>query len=63
MEFTLPQLAVYTLLVFLAGVAVPLLLLRGVLQDREDSCFLSFVLVAIFVIAIVAVAALVVMGA
>ena len=62
MEFTLPQLAVYTLLVFLTGVAVPLLLLRGALQDREDSCFLSFVLVAIFVIAMGAVVALVVMG-
>lgn len=63
MEFTLPQLAVYTLLIFLAGMALPLLVLRGALQDREDSCFLSFVLTSIVVIAVAAVVALVLLGA
>jgi hypothetical protein len=62
MDLTLPQFAVYTLLVFLAGMALPLLVLRGALQDREDNCFLTFVLASIVVIAVGAVVALFLLG-
>lgn len=55
MRFTPLELAVYTLLVFLAGMTVPLLVLRGALREREDSCFLSFVLGAILLIALAAI--------
>lgn len=54
MEFSPTQLAVYTLLVFLAGTALPLLILRGALPEREDSCVLTFMLGMILFVAVTA---------
>lgn len=55
MEFSSTQLAVYTLLVFLAGTALPLLILRGALREREDSCVLTFMLGMIVFVAVAAI--------